>query len=82
MKVYWAIKKPIRNTYTVELKPGEVDELGEDERRRGVVARDEDEHEGDDGHAEDVPPGQTSERKATTRTPKVLSRPWMTRMPA
>ncbi len=47
-----------RNTYHLEQKPERLMEPGEHKRGRGVVARHEDEHSGDDRYAEYVPPGR------------------------
>ncbi len=82
MKVYWAIKKPSRNTYHFELNPdrlmnlvktkeAEAWWLGAKTSTKAMIATPRMCHQAD-----------TSDKKATTRTPKVLSRPWTMRMPA
>ena len=77
MKVYCAIRKPIRNTYHFELKPERLTNLvktneaeawwlGTNTSTMAMIATPRMCHQ-----------AETSERKATTRTPKVLSRPWI-----
>ena len=81
MKVYWAINKPMKNTYHLELNPERLTNLvktneaeawwlGTKMSTMAMIATPRMCHQ-----------AETSDRNATTRTPKVFRRPWMMRMP-